>query len=203
VRVHAAAVRHLQLDGALVQELRVPICDGGCVTLRLDPRDHVALAVQVDDLSGRLAPESAIHRQDAEGLLREIGRLASQTGDYESAHKAFNRAIVLEPNEPLNYYYLGEFLEKIDDLRNAAGAYLNARNLAPLWDKPVFRLGQVYAKLDRLADAYYYLGRSHLLQDEDERAIADFERALKIIGDNSPRGQMIKEELKTLKSRKR
>lgn len=142
-------------------------------------------------------------RPDHLGLLREIGRLSSQTGDYESAHKAFNRAITLEPNEPLNYFYLGEFLEKIGDLRNAAGAYLNAQNLAPLWDKPVFRLGQVYAKLDRLADAYYYLGRSHLLQDEDERAIADFERALKIIGDSSPRGQMIKEELQMLRGRKR
>ena len=142
-------------------------------------------------------------RPDHVGLLREIGRLSSQTGDYESAHKAFNRAITLEPNEPLNYYYLGEFLEKIGDLRNAAGAYLNAQNLAPVWDKPVYRLGQVYGKLDRLADGYYYLGRANLLQDEDERAIADFERALKIVGDSSPRGQVIKEELKTLRDRKR
>jgi len=142
-------------------------------------------------------------RADHIGLLREIGRLSSQTGDHESAHRAFNRAIVLEPNEPLNYYYFGEFLEKIGDLRSAAGAYLNAQSLAPLWDKPVYRLGQVYGKLDRLADGYYYLGRSQLLQDEDERAIADFERALKIIGENSPRGQVIKEELKTLRSRKR
>ena len=90
-------------------------------------------------------------RPDHVGLLREIGRLSGQTGDYESAHRAFNRAIALEPNEPLNYFYLGEFLEKIGDLRNAAGAYLNAQNLAPLWDKPVYRLGQVYGKLDRLA----------------------------------------------------
>jgi len=142
-------------------------------------------------------------RPDHIGLLREIGRLSSQTGDYESAHKAFDRAIELEPNEPLNYYYLGEFLEKIGDLRGAAGAYLNAQNQAPLWDKPVFRLGQVYGKLDRLADGYYYLGRSHLLQDEDERAIADFERALKLIGASSPRGQVINQEVKTLKDRKR
>jgi len=142
-------------------------------------------------------------RPDHIGLLREIGRLSSQTGDYESAHKAFNRAIELDPNEALNYYYFGEFLEKIGDLRSAAGAYLNAQSLAPLWDKPVFRLGQVYGKLDRLADGYYYLGRSQLLQDEDERAIADFERALKIVGEMSPRGQVIKEELKTLRDRKR
>lgn len=142
-------------------------------------------------------------RPDHIGLLREIGRLSSQTGDYPSARKAFDRVIALEPQEPLNYYYLGEFLEKTGDLRSAAGAYLNAQALAPLWDKPVFRLGQVYGKLDRLGDGYYYLGRAHLLQDEDERAIADYERALKIAGAKSPRGQVILEELKILKARNR
>ena len=47
------------------------------------------------------------------------------------------------------------------------------------------------------------LGRANLLQDEDEKAIADFERALKLIGANTPRGQVISEELNTLKKRKR
>jgi tetratricopeptide (TPR) repeat protein len=132
-----------------------------------------------------------------------LGRLFTQTGDLDGARAAFDRAVSLEPNEPLNYLYFGEFFEKSGDLRSAAGAYLNAQNLAPLWDKPPYRLGLVYGKLNRLADGYYYLGRSFLLQDEDEKAIADFERALKIIGENTPRGQVIKEELKTLRDRKR
>ena len=109
----------------------------------------------------------------------------------------------MEPNEPLTYLYLGEMLEKAGDLRSAAGAYLNAHNLAPLWDRPPSRLGMVYGKLDRPGDGYYYLGRSHMLQDEDDRAIADYERAIKIIGENSPRGQLIREELKILKNRRR
>jgi cytochrome c-type biogenesis protein CcmH/NrfG len=54
-----------------------------------------------------------------------------------------------------------------------------------------------------MGDGYYYLGRSLMLQDEDERAIADYEKALKIAGADTPRGQVIKEELNTLKSRKR
>jgi len=142
-------------------------------------------------------------RPDNPGLQRDLGRLYGQAGEFASARTAFDRALALEPDEPLTYLYLGEMLEKAGDLRSAAGAYLNAQNLAPLWDRPPYRLGNVYGKLDRLGDGYYYLGRSHLLQDEDERAIADFERALKIAGENSPRGQIIKEELKTLKSRKR
>jgi predicted Zn-dependent protease len=142
-------------------------------------------------------------RPDNSGLQRDLGRLYGQTGEFAAARTAFDQSLALDPNEPLTYLYLGEMFEKAGDLRSAAGAYLNAQNLAPLWDRPPYRLGIVYGKLDRRGDGYYYLARSHILQDEDERAIADLERALKITGENSPRGQLIKEELKTLKIRKR
>jgi beta-barrel assembly-enhancing protease len=137
------------------------------------------------------------------GLQRDLGRLYTQLGDTASAGPAFDRALALEPKEALTYLYLGELFEKQGDLRSAAGAYLNANNFSPLWDKPPYRLGVVYGKLNRLGDAYYYLGRSFLLQDEDQKAIADFERALKLVGENSPRGQLIKEELTTLRARRR
>jgi predicted Zn-dependent protease len=140
---------------------------------------------------------------DNPGLQRDLGSLLSQTEDFAAARAAFDRALALEPNEPLTYLYLGEMLEKSGDLASAAGAYLNARNLAPVWDRPPNRLATVYAKLGRLADGYYYHGRALLLQDEDEQAIADFERAIKIVGENSPRGQLIKDELRPLKERKK
>jgi len=142
-------------------------------------------------------------RPDSPGLQRDLGRLYSQQGDFAASRHAFDRALALEPQEPLTFIYLGEMLEKSGDLRSAAGAYLNAQNLAPLWERPPYKLGMVYGKLDRPGDGYYYLGRSFVLQDEDERAIADYERAIKIAGPNSPRGQMIQEELKILRSRKR
>jgi hypothetical protein len=64
-------------------------------------------------------------------------------------------------------------------------------------------LSVVYGKLDRLADAYYYHGRWLLLQDDDQRAAVDFDKAIKILGEQSPRGQLIKEELAALRSRRR
>lgn len=136
-------------------------------------------------------------------LNRDLGRLYTRLEDWPSAQAAFDRALAAEPKEPLTYLYLGELYEKKGDLRSAAGAYLNAHNLSPLWDKPPYRLGVVYGKLDRLGDGYYYLGRSYLLQDEDEKAIADFEKAIKAVGENSPRGQLIKEELNALKTRRK
>jgi beta-barrel assembly-enhancing protease len=136
-------------------------------------------------------------------LHRDLARLLTQTGDYASARSAYERAIVLEPKEPLTYLYFGEMYEKQADFRSAAGAYLNAASLSPLWDKPAFKLGQAYSKLDRLGDAYYYLGRSFLLQDEDDKAMPNYEKAIKILGAKSPRGQLIQEELNTLRARRR
>jgi predicted Zn-dependent protease len=137
------------------------------------------------------------------GLERDLGRLYSEIGDFSASRNAFDRALALEPNESLTYLYLGDMLEKSGDLRGAAGAFLNAQNLAPLWDRPPNRLGMVYGKLDRPGDGYYYIGRSFMLQDEDEKAISSFDRAVKIIGANTPRGQVIQEELNNLKTRKR
>lgn len=160
-------------------------------------------------LTGRLTQARANYEQaqrlnpELPGLDRDLGRLYTQLGELDLARQSLERAVAAEPKEPLNYLYLGEFYERESDLRRAAGAYLTAHNLAPLWDKPPHRLGMVYGKSNRLGDAYYYLGRSFLLQDEDEKAIADFEKAIKILGESSPRAQDIKEELKIIKARRR
>jgi tetratricopeptide (TPR) repeat protein len=160
------------------------------------------MAGQLSEARDNYEKARMLNAQSA-GLERDLGRLYTRTGDFVSARAAFDRALALEPKESLTYLYLGELLEKESDLRAAAGAYLNALNLSPLWDKPPYRLGVVYGKLNRLGDAYYYLGRSQLLQDEDQKAMADYERAIKVLGDNSPRGQVIKEELITLRARRR
>ena len=136
-------------------------------------------------------------------LNRDLGRLYTELGNFPLARESFERALAAEPKEPLNYLYLGELYEQENDLRAAAGAYLNAHNLSSLWDKPPYRLSVVYGKLNRLGDAYYYLGRSLVLQDEDEKAIAAFEKAIKAAGENSPRGPAINEELKNLRTRRR
>lgn len=141
-----------------------------------------------------LSPESP-------GINRDLGRLYMQIGKFRLAHEALERSLSADPKEPLNYVLLGELFEKEANFREAVSAYLRARNLAPLWAEPSQRLGVVYGKMDRLGDAYYYLARSHLLSDEDEEAINDFERAIKIFGPDSPRSRIIKEELDATRAR--
>jgi predicted Zn-dependent protease len=85
----------------------------------------------------KLNPEDA-------GLYRDLSRLYTDMGDFGAARAMLDQALTMEPKEPLNYLYLGELLEKQNDLRAAAGAYLNAQQLSPLWDKPPARLGTIY-----------------------------------------------------------
>ena len=135
------------------------------------------------------------------GIDRDLGRLFTQTGEFRLAHKAFKRSLVAEAKEPLTYLYLGTLFEKESQFGEAVGAYLRATNLSPLWDEPPRRLGVVYGKMNRLGDAYYYLGRSYLLQDEDEKAIAALERAVDNFGEASPRGDLIRDEIEFIRER--
>ena len=137
------------------------------------------------------------------GIDRDLGRLYTKLGDFGQAHEAFERALKHDAREPLNYLYLGELFDKEGNLPDAVGAFLRAHNLAPLWYEPPYRLGVVYGKMNRLGDAYYYLARANLLSDEEERAIADFERAIKALSPASPRGQIIREEIEAIKARRK
>ncbi|MBI3001245.1 MAG: M48 family metalloprotease [Deltaproteobacteria bacterium] len=137
------------------------------------------------------------------GIDRELGHLYTQIGEFRSAHEALDRALSTDPKEPLNYLWLGELFEKESNFPEAVAAFLRAHNLSPLWPEPPQHLGVVYGKMNRLGDAHYYLARSHGLADEDELAIANLERALKIFGPTTPRGQLIKDELAAIRARRK
>jgi beta-barrel assembly-enhancing protease len=140
---------------------------------------------------------------DSPGIDRDLGRLYTLIGEHALARQALDSALRAEPQEPLNHLWLGELFEKLGNFTEAVTALLRAHNLAPLWPEPPQRLGVVYSKMERLGDAHYYLARSYLLADEDELAIANFERALKIFGPNTPRGQLINDELARVRARRR
>jgi predicted Zn-dependent protease len=134
------------------------------------------------------------------GIDRDLGRLFTQTGEFRLAHEAFKRSLIAESKEPLNYLYLGTLFEEESQFGEAVSAYLRAVNLSPLWAEPARHLGKVYGKMYRMGDAYYYLGRAHLLEDEDEKAIAFLQRALEIFGQDSPRGEVISDEIEVIRA---
>lgn len=140
---------------------------------------------------------------DSPGIDRDLGRLYSRIGEFRSAHEAFDRALSAEPKEPLNFLWLGDLFEKESNFPEAISAFLRAHNLVPLWSQPLYHLGVVYGKMNRLADGHYYLARFYLLADEDDLAITNFERALTISGPATARGQMIRDELQVIKARRK
>jgi predicted Zn-dependent protease len=171
-----------------------------------EPRHFLALAYHAQG-SWQEARQSyeqarALDR-NSPGIDRDMGRLYTQIGDIQLAREAFERSLAVEPKEPSTYLYLGELLEKDSKVTEAIGAYLLAKNLAPLWPEPYQRLSVAYNKVNRLGDAYYHLGKYFLLQDEDERAVLNLERAAKIAGPKTPRGQVIAEEIAVIRSRRK
>ncbi|MBI4529340.1 MAG: M48 family metalloprotease [Deltaproteobacteria bacterium] len=156
---------------------------------------------------GRLAEARANYERakglnpNTPGIDRDLGRLYTQLGEFALARQAFERSLNVAPDESLNYLFLGELFEKEAKFSDAISSYLRAQSLAPLWPEPAQRLGMAYGKTNRLGDAYYYLGRSHFLQDEYEKAMADLARAIKVFGPKSARGQAIQDELDAIRSR--
>jgi tetratricopeptide (TPR) repeat protein len=141
--------------------------------------------------------------RNSPGIDRDMGRLYTQIGEVQPAREAFERSLAVEPKEPSTYLYLGELLERESKVADAISAYSMAKNLVPVWPEPHQRLSVAYNKINRVGDAYYHLGKYFLLQDEDERAVLNLERAAKIAGPKTPRGQVIIEEIAVIKSRRR
>ena len=169
-----------------------------------EPRHFLALAYHHREMWEEAQKNYDLARSlnsDSPGIDRDLGRLYTRTGSYSLARQALNRSLKVDPREPLNYFYLGELLEKEENFRDALGAFLRAHQLSPLWADPLRRLGTVYSRLDRWGDAHYTLGQAFLVQDEDEKAIAEMIRAVKIFGESSHRGQLIREELAAIRAR--
>jgi len=135
------------------------------------------------------------------GIDRDLGRAYTQTRQFQKAHKAFQRAVRHEPDNPITQLYLGELFEKEADYRGAVRSYLRARQLAPLWPEVARRLGYTYRKLNRAGEAHYYLAQSHLLQDEEQKAIESLERAVREYREGSPRVQVIRDEIEVIRAR--
>jgi len=153
-------------------------------------RWHVFLALLVPIVLFALIP----------GIDRDLGRAYTQTRQFQKAHQAFQRAIHIEDDNPVTHLYLGELLEQESDYRGAVRSYLRARQLAPLWPEAARRLGYAYRKLNRAAEAHYYLGQAYLLQDEEQKAIESLERAVREYKEGSPRIQVIRDEIEVIRA---
>ncbi len=134
------------------------------------------------------------------GLDRDLGRAYMHTEAFAKAHAAFERMSAQEPDDPITHLYRGQLLEKESRFRQAARSYLRVRQLAPFWPEAARRLGYAYRKLNQPGKAHYYLAQSYLLRDETRKAIDSLERAAQQYPEDSPRRQVIQDEIAAIRA---
>ena len=133
-------------------------------------------------------------------LDRDLGRAYLHTEEFAKAHAAFERMLEREPDDPITHLYRGHLLEKESRFRQAARSYLRVRQLAPFWPEAARRLGYAYRKLNQPGKAHYYLAQSYLLRDETGKAMDSLERAAQQYEEDSPRWQVIKDEIAAIRA---
>ena len=124
------------------------------------------------------------------------------------------------PKAAKKYYEKGLKLAQEKKHEDAATQFGEAIKAFPDYLYAINKLGEQYAAMNKLAEAqtaferaiainskfalpYINLGILHIQQKQYAKAIADYERAIKILGDKSARAQLIKDELNILRRRKR
>jgi tetratricopeptide (TPR) repeat protein len=84
----------------------------------------------------------------------------SRKGLWAEALPYLRRSIELEGTQPVAYYYLGEALNHVDDLKGAMQAYQRAIDLGPTNAKAYYGLGIIYDRLNRPEEAAHMYRRS-------------------------------------------
>lgn len=133
-------------------------------------------------------------------LDRDLGRAYAHTNESAKAHAAFERMLKRRPDDPITHFYRGLLFEKESRYRQAALSYLRVRQVAPSWPEGARKLGHVYRKLNQPGKAHYYLAQSYLLRDEPDKAIDSLGRAAEHYEADSPRLQLIKDEIATIRA---
>lgn len=131
---------------------------------------------------------------------RDLGRAYSRTGEPSRAHAAFETMLEREPDDPVTHLYQGRLFEKESRFRQAVRSYLRVRQVASFWPEAARRLGYAYRKLNQPGKAHYYLAQFHLLRDETGKAVGSLERAAQQYPKDSPRRQVIEDEIAVLKA---
>jgi len=131
---------------------------------------------------------------------REIHPIVKGAG--ELGVKAFERAIALEPTNPVLRTELGKLYLALDELEKAKSAFAEAKELKPDYLEALLQEALIYEEENNLAEAVkkieelngvyplnpeilFQLGRLYFNSDKIDEAIAQFEKAVELSPDYS------------------
>ncbi|MCK4454311.1 tetratricopeptide repeat protein [Candidatus Parcubacteria bacterium] len=151
-------------------------------------------------MASEISPNSVVAWETLGVIYRDIRGMV--TGSLEWAEKSFNRAIELEPNNPILYTELGKIYlgsEKNNEARESfrkgeelKSNYIGASLQIVLMEEREENIAGAIAKLEGLAGSFplntevlFQLGRLYFNQDRVNEAISQFERVVDLVPNHS------------------
>ena len=130
-------------------------------------------------------------------LLNLMGASAAQLGKLDEAVLAFQKALLIKPNDAQAYYNMGNALKDQEKLEEAIDAYRKALSIKPDYADAYVNMGNVLTDQEKLedaieayngalsnepdnAEAYYNIGNALKDQEKLGEAIEAYDKALSV-----------------------
>jgi predicted Zn-dependent protease len=131
-------------------------------------------------------------------IVRDLGKIYFQAGDYPKAIKTLKEALASHPEDPEGLLLVGRSQIETGDLEGALETLKGLVKTDPDYGSGMYYLGETYGKLGNLAEAHYHLGMYYKAEGQLRNARFHLARCLKLSGNDAARQQEIKEALKDL-----
>lgn len=136
------------------------------------------------------------------GMLKTLGGVYFDSGDYEKAKHVFEGILSMVPNDFEYNLYYGRCLAESGELDRAISTIRPFATEKNGERKAFYYLADIYARKNLLVDSYYYLGLYYQAKKDIKNAQLQFNRAFSIVKDPLKK-QKIKAQLEILNGGKK
>ena len=129
-------------------------------------------------------------------MLKDLGRIYFLDGRYQEALNILKSAINIASDDSECLFFLGRSQLGLGRLKEAVSTFEKLIENDPDYNQTYYFLGEAYGKLERLAEAHYYLGIYYKNKEELKNAAFHLKRALQDMKDQDKKlkiKQMLKE----------
>jgi predicted Zn-dependent protease len=131
-------------------------------------------------------------------IIRDLGKIYFNMGDYEKALKMLRGALAFSPKDPEGWFLLGRAQTEMGDLNGALESFKTLVDYAPHYLPGTYHLGETYGKLGNLGEAHFYLGFYYLEKGRFGNARFHLNRALSLLPAGSEKRLTVEKALKEI-----
>jgi predicted Zn-dependent protease len=131
-------------------------------------------------------------------IVRDLGKIYFNMGNYASALKALKGALAFSPKDLEGWFFLGRTQMEMGDLQGALDSFNTLVKMAPDYLPGIYYLGETYGKLGNLGEAHYHLGIYYKERGQFRNAMFHLNRALNLLPKDSEKRLAIEKALKEL-----